>query len=349
VHARGARLWAIFAGYTALGLFIAAANSLTYLSTGGAANWIPSIKRSLGEWYGWALLTPLILRLAERRPIHRGTLARNGTIHLAVALTISVLKVYMDGWIRRALFGRGYFLLASGAPFNFLIYWMILAAAHGLRYYHTSRERELRASQLEARLAETRLMLLSMQLQPHFLFNTLNAISELVHEDPESADRMIAGLSLLLRETLEAGATPEVNLRRELHLLECYIDIQRVRFGDRLQVTVDAEPAALDATIPMLLVQPLVENAIRHGISKHSDSGRIAVAARLVSGRVELTVRDDGRGLSRVELQEGIGLKNTRARLEALFGDTFALDVTEHDGGGVLVLVSFPYRRLEAV
>jgi two-component system LytT family sensor kinase len=225
---------------------------------------------------------------------------------------------------------------------------MILAAAHGLRYYRTSRERELRASQLEARLAETRLMLLSMQLQPHFLFNTLNAISELVHEDPEAADRMIAGLSLLLRETLEKGAAPEVDVRRELHLLSCYIDIQRVRFGDRLQVSVDVDPRVLDATIPMLLMQPLVENAIRHGLSRYAESGRIAVTAQLVSGHVEVTIQDDGRGLSRGEPQEGIGLGNTRARLEALFGETFALDVAQHDGGGVLVRVSFPYRRLEA-
>ena len=348
MQSRGSRLWAIFAGYTALGLFIAAANSLTYLSSGSAGNWIPSIKRSLGEWYGWAALTPLILMLAERRPIQRGALLRNGGIHLVAAIAIAVLKVYMDGWIRRAMFGRGYFLLASGAPFNFLIYWMILAAAHGLRYYHTSRERELRASQLEARLAETRLMLLSMQLQPHFLFNTLNAISELVHEDPEAADRMIAGLSLLLRETLEAGATPEVDLRRELHLLSCYIDIQRVRFGDRLQVSVDADPHVLDATIPMLLMQPLVENAIRHGLSRHAASGRIAVTAHLVDGQVELTIQDDGRGLSRGEPQAGTGLSNTRARLEALFGDAFALDVAQHNSGGVLVRVSFPYRRLEA-
>ena len=346
---RAARLLAIVAGYTALGLFIAAANSLAYLSTGNAANWIPSIKRSLGDWYGWAALTPFILLLADRYPIQRTALVRNGGVHLAAAVAIAVLKVYMDGWIRRALFGRGYVRIASGAPFNFLMYWIILAAAHGLRYHRTSRERELRASQLEARLAETRLMLLSMQLQPHFLFNTLNAISELVHEDPEAADRMIAGLSLLLRETLEAGATHEVNVRRELHLLGSYIEIQRARFGDRLQVTIDADPRVHDATIPMLLMQPLVENAIRHGLSKHSESGRIDVAVRLVAEQVELTIRDDGRGLSRGEPQEGIGLRNTRARLEALFGDSFALDVTQHDGGGVLVLVSFPYRRLEAV
>jgi two-component system, LytTR family, sensor kinase len=344
-----ARFWAIFAGYTALGLFIAAANSLTYMSNGGPPYWLASIKRSLGEWYGWAALTPLILHLANRRPIHRGTIVTNGGIHLGVGVAVAVFKVYLDGWLRQFLFGRRTFLLASGAPFNFLIYWMILAAAHGLRYYHTSRERELRASQLEARLAETRLMLLSMQLQPHFLFNTLNAISELVHEDPETADRMISGLSLLLRETLEAGAAPEVDLRRELHLLGCYIDIQRARFGDRLRITLDVDPRVMDATIPMLLLQPLVENAIRHGLSRHVESGRIEVAARPEAGRVVLTVRDDGRGLSRADRPEGIGLGNTRARLEALFGDAFLLDMTQPDNGGVQVSVSFPYRPVEAV
>jgi two-component sensor histidine kinase len=339
--------WAIFAGYTAIALFIAAANSLTYLSTSGAANWIPSLKRALGEWYAWAALTPIILYLAQRRPIERRTLLTNGGIHLAVAIIIAILKVYLDGYVRLFLFGRTRFLLA-GAPFNFLIYWAILGAAHGLRYYRTSRERELHASQLEARLADTRLMLLSMQLQPHFLFNTLNAISELVHEDPETADRMIAGLSLLLRETLESGAAPEVNLQRELHLLGCYIDIQRARFGPRLHVTVDVDASILDAAVPMLLLQPLVENSIRHGLARRVQSGRIVIAARPASTRVELTVHDDGDGLSRADCQEGMGLGNTRARLEALFGQAYTLDMTERDGGGVLVTISFPYRRLEA-
>ena len=209
------------AGFTALGLFQAIANSLTYLTTSGTANWTASIKRWLGEWYGWAALTPVILYLARRWPLERRAFLRHLAIHVAGMTAVGVAKLVLDQWVRRLLFGSAGYLLFSNLAFNVLVYWIIVGAAHGIRYYHTSRERELRASQLEARLAETRLQLLSMQLQPHFLFNTLNAISQLVHEDPETADRMIAGLSELLRETLQTGAASAIALDRELRLLGC--------------------------------------------------------------------------------------------------------------------------------
>src|SRR5262245_41585010 len=219
------RLLLIFGAYTALGLFIAVANSLTYMTTGYAPNWRISIERSLAEWYLWALVTPLILWLAGRRPITRRTFVVNGSIHLAAMLVVGISKAQADQFVRKLLFGRAGYLLLSSLAANFLLYWAIVAIAHGLSYYRTGRDRELRATQLEARLAETRLQLLRMQLQPHFLFNTLNTISELVHEEPETADRMISRLSQLLRETLRSGDHPVVSLRRELELLDSYIDI----------------------------------------------------------------------------------------------------------------------------
>jgi len=263
-------------------------------------------------------------------------------------VVLGVFKLVLDQRIRIMLFGNAGYLLFTNLAFNFLIYWAIVAAAHGARYYRTGRERELQSSRLEARLAETRLQLLNMQLQPHFLFNTLNAISELVHEDPDTADRMIAGLSVLLRETLAAGNAPAVSVKRELDLLGCYVDIQRARFGARLNATTEVDPGALDAAIPVLLLQTVVENAIRHGLATRANAGRIDVAIRRNSDHVTITVRDDGDGLNG-ERPEGLGITNTRARLQGLFGATHALDVANADGGGVRVTISFPYRTLEQV
>jgi hypothetical protein len=339
---------AILGGYTALALFLAAANYLTYLSTSGTAYWWPTLKRSAGEWYAWAALTPLILYLARRWPIDRGTVVRASAIHVAAMVVIGIFKLFLDQRVRILLFGNGGYLLFTNLAFNFLVYSAIVAAAHGARYYRTGRARELQSSQLEARLAETRLQLLSMQLQPHFLFNTLNAISELVHEDPDTADRMIAGLSVLLRETLATGNAPAVSVKRELDLLGCYVDIQRARFGARLDATTNVDPDALDAAIPVLLLQTVVENAIRHGLAKRTNAGRIDVAIRRNSDRVTVTVRDDGDGLDS-ERPEGLGISNTRARLQGLFGATHALDVANAGDGGVRVTISFPFRTLEEV
>jgi signal transduction histidine kinase len=345
VHATAKRLLAIFAGFTALAVFLALANYLTYLSTSGTAYWGPTLKRSLAEWYVWAALTPLMLWLAARWPIDRGLVLSNTARHMAAMFVVGVLKLVLDRWVRLLLFGSAGYLLFTNLAFNFLIYWAVVAAAHGVRYYRTGRQRELQAARLEAKLAETRLQLLNMQLQPHFLFNTLNAISELVHEDPETADRMISGLSALLRETLDAGSATAVSLEKELHLLQCYVDIQRVRFGKRLDVTTDVDPALLGAAVPVLLLQTIVENAIRHGLASRTDAGRIAVGIRRGDGGVRITVQDDGDGLI-TEGREGIGIGNTRARLQGLFGASHRLDVSNAEGRGVVVTISFPCRTL---
>ena len=345
---RAGAFLAILGGYTALALFLAVANYLTYLSTSGTAYWAPTLKRSLGEWYAWAALTPAILYLARRWPIERGFFIRSTVVHAVAMGVIGILKLVLDQRIRMLLFGNAGYLLFTNLAFNFLIYWAIVAAAHGVRYYRTGRERELQSSRLEARLAETRLQLLNMQLQPHFLFNTLNAISELVHEDPDTADRMIAGLSVLLRETLAAGNAPAVSVKRELDLLGCYVDIQRARFGSRLDATTDVDPRALDAAIPVLLLQTVVENGIRHGLAKRTNAGRIDVAIRRDNDSVTITVRDDGDGIDG-QRPEGLGISNTRARLQGLFGAKHALDVANADGGGVRVTITFPYRTLDEV
>jgi two-component system, LytTR family, sensor kinase len=231
------------------------------------------------------------------------------------------------------------YLLASTLALDFTIYLGIVAAAHGVEYYRRSRERD----QLEARLADTRLQLLGMQLQPHFLFNTLNTIAEMVHEDPDKADAMIGGLSDLLRRTLELGPSQEVTLDEELALVERYLDIQRARFGDRLRVHVHADAASRATSVPALLLQPLVENAIRHGLALRRDAGRIDIDARSGADTVSIVVVDDGSG-DGAGGPERRGLGNTRARLHAVYGGAASLDLTHEAGRGTRVEVRIPRR-----
>src|SRR6185436_1180307 len=286
-----ARLWlAVWGGWTALALFFAVSSSLTYKSTGRPANWALSFERSLSEWWLWALLTPLVVWLARRFPVQRGVAARNGALHVLFAIVIAAAKTAADRVVFAMITGFWMYLLATTLALNMVIYGAIVTAAHGVEYYRRSRERE----QLEAQLAETRLQMLSMQLQPHFLFNTLNTIAEMVHEDPEVADTMIAGLSGLLRRTLDLQSAQEIPLAEEIDLMSHYLDIQRARFGERLRVTVTVSEAASEARVPGLVLQPIVENAIHHGLAARLDAGRIDVDARVEGDALVICVTDDG-------------------------------------------------------
>ena len=330
---------AVVAGWTALALFLAITSSLTYSSTGRSPNWGMTIGRSLLEWWLWAALTPVAVRLARRFPVERPGAARNLALHAAVGAALAAGKVAADRASFAMLSGFWTYWLASAFALQFSVYLLVVAAAHGIEYYRRSRERE----QLEARLAETRLQLLSMQLQPHFLFNTLNTIAELVHHDADTADRMITGLSDLLRRALDLGDVQEIPLRSELDLLALYLDIQKARFGDRLQVQLDVEPGAGDALVPVLLLQPLVENAIRHGLAAHAADGRIDVVASRSGDRLRIAVADDG-GAGGTAGPERIGLGNTRARLHALYGPSARIDLEREAGRGVRVAIEMPWR-----
>ena len=332
----------IFAGWTGLALFLGISSSLAYMAVGTPPRWSLTIRMALAEIYVWALIAPGVMVLARRYPFTRATLGRSLAVHIPASLVISLAKLIVDQALRRWLFGfDGYVLITSLAP-NFLFYWGIVAAAHGFAYYRSSRERELRASMLEARLATARLQLLQMQLHPHFLFNTLNAISELVHEDPETADRMITGLSELLREALVAGDQQQVPLRRELELVRRYLDIQQARFGGRLQADIDVDETVMDALVPHFVLQPLVENAIRHGIGARSDAGCVRIHAQADHDFLRLDVEDDGVGPKETGASEGIGLGNTRKRLEALYGPGASVQVRADPGGGAIVTVTIP-------
>ena len=226
-----------------------------------------------------------------------------------------------------------------------MLYGIVLLVHYALKYYARYQEGRVRASQLETRLAQAQLQALKMQLQPHFLFNTLHSISTLVQEDPAAAEAMIARLSELLRLSLENNGVQQVPLSKELEFIESYLGIEQIRFEDRMQVRYDIDPETLDAQVPNLILQPLVENAIHHGIG--GGSGRIEIRSRHAEGKLILQVLDNGPGLgdpnASVQPGKGLGLANTRARLETLYGKAHDFVVRGASNGGVEAAILIPF------
>jgi two-component system LytT family sensor kinase len=340
---RWGRVAVVLAGWTLLASVFAVSSSLTYMIAYRPPQWRQTFTMAFTEWYVWAAMTPLVVWVARRLMLRRGRWVARAAVLAALGLPVAMIKVTLTR-VLRGLAGPEEYFLISNLTTHYLIYWGIIGIVHAVENYRAGRERELRAAQLEARLAEARMQLLKMQLQPHFLFNTLNAISELVHEDPHNAEKMIGGLSHLLRQTLDAGMIDTVPLAQELDLLDRYTTIQRARFGDRLDVRVSVEPReAREALVPVLILQPLVENAIRHGIAQRARAGRIDVRARRSGGRLILEVQDDGVGPGDGDHREGVGLGNTRARLAALYGDDQSFDLAG-DSRGAVARVSLPWQ-----
>jgi hypothetical protein len=300
-------------------------------------------------WF-WAALTPGIVWLARRFRIDRPRWGRRVVYHLAFAFAIAFIDAAWDMWVRPYVieYPRRPLLVAflNQVDSNLFQYFVIVAVTHSLDYYRLYRERRLQAAELGAELARAQLEVLKMQLQPHFLFNTLNSIAELVHEDAHAADRMVTRLGDFLRLSLDHAGRQEVPLRQEIQFLHAYLDIERIRFGDRLRVRQDVAGETLDALVPNLVLQPLVENAIRHGIAAHARSGMIEITARRRGDRLELEVGDNGGGLLAPAdgLQEGVGLGNTRSRLQRLYGEAHSLMLRNRTMGGVIVTLTMPFR-----
>jgi two-component system LytT family sensor kinase len=358
----------VFGIWTFLGVFFTVHTYLVYYSTLRAEpdlpkprpgiSWLEALRLNLAEVYIWALVAPVIFWLAKRFPIDRRRWKSSLAIHvlacLVVAIAESAVSALASEWLRKdvpkpslSMAVLQLFFIAKFTQ-NVLFYWIIFGIRQTVDYYRKYREGELRASQLQAQLVQAQLQVLKMQLHPHFLFNTLNAISALMHQDVEIADRMIARLGELLRATLENANLQEVPLRQELDFIQPYLEIEQARLGPRLRVHVAVDAGVMDSLVPNMILQPLVENAIRHGIAPRAEPGTIEISAQREDGMLKLKVRDDGPGVSRAaspQPQTGLGLANTRARLRQLYGPAHRLELGKAPQGGLEVIVTIPFHE----
>jgi signal transduction histidine kinase len=312
-------------------------------------------------WYVPALLTPTVFRLAHRLRDGGWPWPRLIATHVLLALCFSLThcaammavhfgiylatydgKAPFDWW---TLMSQRIFL--QNLDWSLMVYSTIVGLSYALAYYRESQMRALKQSQLETRLVEARLRTLEAELHPHFLFNTLHAISSLVHTNPDAADRMISRLSDLLRITFDRAGSPGVSLQEELEFLQKYLEIEQTRFHDRLTVRFDIDPDTLDAEVPRLILQPLVENAIKHGVSPKPGDGLVQIRAQRHGDRLWMEVSDNGVGLTagaRAKLRSGVGLSNTRDRLDVMYGPAHSIEFS--DGAkGLAVRLEIPFHR----
>ncbi len=331
---------AVFAAWTALAIFFAASTSLTYISQDRPGLWSRTITTELAQWWIWAALTPVIFWISGRFSFARGRVLRALAVHMPLSVLVAFVTVTTEGRVRVWVFGVRPYLLISNLALKFLIYWALVGVAHALDHYGRSRAR---AAKIESQLGHAQIDLLRAQLQPHFLFNALNTIAELVHEDPERADQMVGRLSDLLRATLDAGDRPVVTLGEEIDLARQYLAIQHARFGPRLNVAIEIPPECEAALVPHLCLQPLIENAVRHGLAPRTIGGTLRVEASRRDRNLVITVEDNGVGWTGETPREGISLANTRARLHSLYGGRASIALVRRDGGGVSARVTLPY------
>jgi two-component system LytT family sensor kinase len=309
------------------------------------------------DWFLYALLTPLVLRAGRRFPLHRPHVARNVGIHVLGALALCIAWASLGTALRLVMFPippvrdalRDYASwILTTLPFGVSIYFAVVGIEHALFYFAEAREREMQAVRLAGQLAESRLSALRMQLNPHFLFNSLNAITVLVRDrNTAAAERMLDLLSDVLRQVLRADTAHETRLSTEVAFVERYLAIEQVRFSDRLRPRIAVDPAVRDAVVPTFVLQPLVENALRHGIAQRASAGLLDLTARRDGEDLVLTVQDDGPGLETLSPppSSGVGLANTRARLATLYGDRASVLVTNAAEGGTVATVRMPFRQ----
>jgi two-component system LytT family sensor kinase len=366
------RLWlSIIIGWTLIGL------AYTFNYSHYARNYVKifSSEPSFGEmlvwempyWLLWAVLSPLVFWLTRRFRLERGRLLRNLLVHAAACLALSLahravylfiewelgVRAYTNLGFLSSVYNENFFF---NLPNGFLCYVTILLAG---TYHRHHQEEELKISRLKAELAQAQLQMtqaqlqaLKMQLQPHFLFNTLNSVSSMMDEDVEAAEEMLARLGDFLRLTLDNAGAQEVTLQEELEFLRSYLEIERVRFSDRLTVQIEAEPETYEALVPNLILQPIVENAIRHGFMARVGRGRIEIHARRDNEWLRLEVKDNGPGLQsdgpEQKSARGLGFKLTRERLERLYSTRQRFNLADAPGGGLQVSLEIPYRLASA-
>lgn len=338
---------AVLAGWTAVAIVLFSSTYAALTLSGARFELGRVVAGNALQAYSWAPVTPLILFLAWRFPIHRGA-PRRVALHLAAALPVVTARLALFHYV-----GQGLGALRPGVEFSYALftymaeslftYAVVAGIAHGLAYGRVLREREVAREQLQTQLARAQLQSLKAQLHPHFLFNTLQAISTLVHLDPHRAERVIGSLSELLRGALAHHDAQEVTLRDELAALHPYLEIERTRLGARLAVELAIDPEALDARVPHLLLQPLAENAVRHGIAPLRGGGRLEITARRYNQTLRLTISDDGAGITGPAREGAVGLANTRARLERLYGSAHSFLIHSAPLHGTRIELELPF------
>jgi len=356
---RAGRIFIILGFWSAIGLLNGSTLYFETEAEGMGHSAFRIIGYQLLYWNLWSCLTPLILWIGRRYPLERSLWMRNLPLHLgsflatmsvhALSSTVLYITINPYGEMSRkaSFFSQFKSRLFGGGSFGLIVYGGILGAGFAVDYYRKYREREIQTSQLKAQLVQAQLQSLRMQLQPHFLFNTLNGIAGLVrNQENKAAVDMISGLSQLLRHALANSDRQEVTLREELDFLELYLDIEQMRFSDRLSVEMKIDPDTLEALVPNLILQPLAENAIRHGIARRVSAGTVRISARVQQGLLQIGIEDDGPGFSNEATGDGsgIGLRNTCDRLERLYGEEYKFDMRNREPRGAEVTLSIPLR-----
>jgi two-component system LytT family sensor kinase len=349
-----------FTAWTLIAVVFATVSYAASLSEGNRGfGFVSALQFNGVLFYLWAVLSLLILWFSRRFPIEvRPLNTRNLLIHIPAILVLAIGHQVIQLttlWLVlprlrqlfptlaacfRVYFGFGFYI-------DLIIATLIVVGVHALFYYQRFRASQMQEASLRAQLAQAQLRALKMQLHPHFLFNTLHSISSLVLEDPPKANSMIARLGDFLRLTLDHSDQQLVTLKEETEFVRCYLEIEQVRFGDRLAVEFQIEPAILSAEVPHLILQPVVENAIQHAIAPRAFPGRIEIAATRHDHSLRIEVKDSGPGLtngSDASEGHGVGLANVRSRLERLYGNDFRLEMTNGSPQGLTVLVEIPFR-----
>jgi two-component system, LytTR family, sensor kinase len=326
---------------------------------GGHVNWVFVGVIELVYWNVWAAFTPLVIALAKRFPLTGPRFVSHIAIHTMASFLMAPLASATEYFLSHGLLGLLYRITDPGAPrplptftgsvvsmslTGVLTYWLVVGLYQSIHFYHAAMERQTRAAQLETQLSHAELENLKSQLHPHFLFNSLHTIGVLMQEDVDAASHLLVSLGDLLRMALERREN-EITLQSELEFVSKYLEIEQTRFHDRLKVHMEVPPDLLGIYVPSLALQPLVENAIKHGISVDSAAGRLEIAAQRNNGRVSLHVRDDGPGPSSgSRLRFGVGLNNVQSRLKQLYGEESSLELTGAEGRGCEAIITIPLR-----
>ncbi|MCX6145313.1 MAG: histidine kinase [Ignavibacteriales bacterium] len=353
--------WVVyFLIWTAVGFFFASYSPLWGRQVFKApVSWDEALITNLTFYYIWACIAPLVLWLGRRFRFERATWFSSFLVHIPTSVVVSAAQLFIAEIVSQSLspeplklydaFKEIQRTVTMYFHMNLLTYWAVLGVGYGREYYRKFRDREVRAVQLQAQLTQAQLQALKMQLHPHFLFNTFNTISSLMHRSVDEADRVLAVLGDLLRYSLQNVGVQEVTLSEELEFLKQYLEIEHARFGNRLRVKFDIDPEVLDEKLPNLILQPLVENSIRYAVAPRANGGSIGIFVRREGCTLQIKIVDDGPGLPAgftLQTSKGIGLRNSASRMEQLYGKEQKFELVNQSPNGLQITIVLPLRPL---